>query len=102
MTVNAPDPPVQTTSKSWVGVVQAVSLTGLGALRYGLYASKLGVGFDWGTKPGTNFRLDAYDPNNIRLDARALLRINDDFSLWLGADSLFKQTTPLIGIRLTR
>jgi ABC-type transport system involved in resistance to organic solvents, periplasmic component len=77
-------------------------LTGLGALRYGLYASKLGIGFDWGTKPGTNFRLDAYDPNNPRLDARALLKINEDFSLWLGADSLFKKTTPLIGVRLTR
>ena len=77
-------------------------LSGVGALRYGVYASKLGVGFDWGAPLGTRFRLDAYDPNSFKLDARALLKVNNDFSLWLGADSLFKRTTPVIGVRLTR
>jgi phospholipid/cholesterol/gamma-HCH transport system substrate-binding protein len=77
-------------------------LSGLGSMRYGLYASKLGVGFDWGGASGTSFRLDAYDPNNLQLDAKALFKINNDFSLWLGADSLFRRTTPLIGVRLSR
>lgn len=75
---------------------------GLGALRYGLYASKLGGGLNW-TGPGaTQFRLDVYDPNNLKLDARALFKVNDDFSIWLGADSIFKQTTPIFGVRLSR
>jgi phospholipid/cholesterol/gamma-HCH transport system substrate-binding protein len=77
-------------------------LSGFGAMRYGVYASKLGVGFDWGSTPGTSFRLDAYDPNNFKVDARGLFKINNDFSFWLGADSLFKRTTPLIGVRLSR
>jgi phospholipid/cholesterol/gamma-HCH transport system substrate-binding protein len=73
-----------------------------GNFRYGIYASKLGVGFDWLSTLGTRFTLDAFSPNNFQLDARALIRINDDFSLWLGADSIFKRTTPLLGVRLTR
>lgn len=77
-------------------------LGGLGSFRYGIYASKLGVGFDWQSAPGTRFTLDAFSPNNFQMDARALFRLNDDFSLWLGADSIFKRTTPLLGVRLTR
>jgi phospholipid/cholesterol/gamma-HCH transport system substrate-binding protein len=88
--------------KSKLNAQYETKLSGVGALRYGVYASKLGVGFDWGTTPGTSFRLDAYDPNSFKLDARALIKVNDDFSLWLGADSLFKRTTPMIGVRLSR
>jgi phospholipid/cholesterol/gamma-HCH transport system substrate-binding protein len=75
---------------------------GPSALRYGIYASKLGMGLDWRTAPGTSFRLDAYNPNSFQLDAKALFRVSDDFSLWLGAESLFKRTTPAIGVRLSR
>jgi phospholipid/cholesterol/gamma-HCH transport system substrate-binding protein len=77
-------------------------LKGRGALRYGLYAGKLGVGLDWGAAEKSRFRLDAYDPNDLRLDAKALIRLNPDFSVWAGADNIFKRTTPLVGIRLTR
>jgi len=72
------------------------------ALRYGIYASKLGIGYDWRISPGARLVLDAYDPNNLQFDARALYRLSDDFSLWLGADSVFRNTTPVLGIRLTR
>jgi phospholipid/cholesterol/gamma-HCH transport system substrate-binding protein len=78
------------------------TLQGFGAMRYGVYASKLGVGLNWGKSPGTNFRIDAYDPNNLKLDAKAVVKINNDFSFLLGADSIFKRTTPLVGVRLTR
>lgn len=78
-------------------------LGGYGAFRYGIYAGKLGAGWTWpSTASNTRFRLDLYNPNSPQLDAKALFRINDDFSLFLGADSLFKQTTPLLGVRLTR
>lgn len=77
-------------------------INGLGALRYGIYASKLGVGLSWPDEHGTRLRLDAYDPNNPQFDAKLNFKINNDFSLWLGADSLFKHTTPLLGVRLSR
>jgi len=71
-------------------------------MRYGIYASKLGVGVDWQTSNLGKFRIDMFNPNNPQLDARALFRVNEDFSIWLGADSLMKRTTPLIGVRLSR
>ncbi|MCC6729142.1 MAG: MCE family protein [Chthonomonadales bacterium] len=77
-------------------------LGGSSWFRYGVYASKLGAGLDWQTSPSTQLVLDAYSPNRLQLDARALVHLNDDFSVWLGADSLFRRTTPLIGIRLKR
>lgn len=79
--------------------------TGLGKaadIRYGLYANKLGVGFDWRASPALGFVLDAFDPNRPQLNARGLIRLNPDFSLWVGADSLFRRTAPEIGLRLTR
>jgi len=78
-------------------------LGGYGDFRYGIYAGKLGAGWTWpSSASGTRFRLDMYNPNNLQLDAKALFKINDDFQIFLGADSIFKQTTPLIGVRLTR
>ncbi len=73
-----------------------------GSLRYGVYASKLGVGMDWQSAPFSRFVIDAYDPNNLKVDARGLFKLNNDFALWLGADSIFKHTTPLMGLRLQR
>lgn len=75
---------------------------GAGDLRYGLYASKLGVGLDWPQKGASVLSLDLYDPNHLQLNARARFRINDDFSVWMGAESIFGRTTPLIGVRLQR
>jgi len=72
------------------------------ALRYGIYASKLGIGLDWQAAPLTRLIVDAHNPNRFQLDARALFHINNDFSIWAGADSLFKHTTPVFGVRLKR
>jgi phospholipid/cholesterol/gamma-HCH transport system substrate-binding protein len=78
-------------------------LGGYGSLRYGVYAGKLGAGWDWPAAVGsTHFRLDMYNPNDLQLDAKAYFKINEDFSLFMGADSLFKRTTPTIGVRLAR
>ncbi len=77
-------------------------IRGLGAFRYGIYASKLGVGLSLPAARGTRFRIDAYDPNKLQIDARGLFQLTNDFSLWVGADSIFKRTTPLIGVRLNR
>ena len=77
-------------------------LHGFGSMRYGIYASKLGVGLNWGDAKKTNFLFDLYNPNSLTLNARSLLKVNDDFSLWLGAENLFKNTTPILGVRLSR
>lgn len=69
-------------------------------IRYGIYASKLGVGLDWQAAPGTLFTIDAFDPNKGRLNARGLFRINHRFSLWFGGDDLFRHTTPTMGVRM--
>jgi phospholipid/cholesterol/gamma-HCH transport system substrate-binding protein len=78
------------------------TVQGFGALRYGLYAGKLGNGADIKLGQRTTLSLDAFDPNRLQVDARALVRMNEDFSLWLGADNIFKRTTPLVGVRLRR
>lgn len=77
-------------------------VAGVGALRYGIYASKLGVGFGWPNARGSKIRIDAYDPNNFKLDVRGYADLSRDFALWFGTDSLFKRTTPIFGIRLKR
>jgi phospholipid/cholesterol/gamma-HCH transport system substrate-binding protein len=69
--------------------------------RYGLYASKLGVGMEWTPARGTAFRADLWDANHPQLDLRALFRVNKNASVWLGADGLFRgDPSPIIGVQL--
>jgi hypothetical protein len=78
-------------------------LGGYGDFAFGVYASKLGAAWTWPSRASsTRFRLDMFNPNSPQFDARAFFKINDDFTLFMGADSIFKQTTPLLGVRLTR
>lgn len=76
--------------------------TGLGAFRYGLYASKLGVGLDTPLPYGVQLRLDAHNPNQLQVDSRAFIKLNSDFSLWVGVDGWLRHATPTIGLRLER
>ncbi|MCL6475347.1 MAG: MlaD family protein [Firmicutes bacterium] len=71
-------------------------------LRYGLYASKPGVGVDWRFKPGLHLRADAFDPNDLQINTRAKIQLSTDWSLWVGIDSLFDQNQPVLGVQLTR
>lgn len=77
-------------------------LAGAGAFRYGLYASKLGAGLDLNLPSGMTMSLDAYNPNRLQLDSRAFFKLNDDFSLWVGAEGLLTNATPTVGVRLQR
>jgi len=72
------------------------------SLRYGIFASKLGAGLDYQFNPTTSIRTDLYDTRTPRLDFRTLFRVNKDAYLWIGADSLFSDPHPRIGIQLTR
>ncbi len=71
-------------------------------LRYGLYASKPGVGVDWQAKPNLQLRTDLFNPNDLQISARARIRLDADWSFWVGVDSLFRQNQPVIGFQVTR
>ncbi len=78
---------------------QYESKLSVGAFRYGIYDAKLGVGLGFQSGLNTIFKLDLYDPNNIKFDAKAQIPLTNDFRLWFGADNVFRKTTPVIGVR---
>ena len=58
-------------------------------LRYGIYASKLGVGLDYAWSPKLFGSANLYDQNQARLDVQAGYKLNDDWGVLLGVDNLF-------------
>lgn len=71
---------------------------GKGELRYGVYASKPGLGVEYEIARGLALRADAYDINNPRLDLRARYELGNGFYGWIGANQLFKRNGFLIGV----
>ena len=45
-------------------------------------------------------RGDLWDTNRLRLDLRSSFRVNNNASIWIGADSIFRRTVPIIGVQL--
>ncbi len=69
--------------------------------RYGLHASKLGVGLEYGLFPYSGLRADLYDANHPRLDVKGLIRVKKNVSIWAGADGIFRgDPVPTIGVQL--
>jgi len=68
--------------------------------RYGLYASKLGVGLDYNPQSLFGARADLWDTNQPKLDVRGLFRVNSDASIWVGLDNIFQGPSPVIGFQL--
>jgi len=70
------------------------------ALRYGLYASRVGLGYDF--MPRGNFVVsgDVFDPNDPRMEVRGVLRIGD-VGLYGGVQDILNKDDRdlLIGIR---
>jgi len=77
-------------------------LTSALQLRYGLYASKPGVGIDWKLNPRSSLHADVFSPNDLQINARLRYQLNADWSLWAGVDSLFRGNEPVLGFRLIR
>jgi phospholipid/cholesterol/gamma-HCH transport system substrate-binding protein len=90
-----------TESNSFILQYGSYTTSSLG-LRYGLYASKPGVGLDWKLTPNISLHADAFRPNDLQINARLRYRLNADWSLWAGLDSLFRDNQPVLGFRLTR
>lgn len=70
--------------------------------RYGLHASKIGAGLDWNLKSGFGFQADFYDTNHPRLDAKGIFRVNNDASIWLGAEGIFRRPVPVLGLQFRK
>lgn len=69
--------------------------------RYGLFGSKLGVGFDTQTGPLV-WRLDLLDPNRFTANARLRARLNDTTALTFGVDSVGKGNHPMVGFQIRK
>lgn len=75
---------------------------GSGSLRYGVYASKAGIGVDWPLSSRLTLTGDLFDPNDIKLNLRARLNFGDDWYGWIGADNLLYKAEPTIGFGIRR
>lgn len=71
---------------------------GKGEVRYGVYASKPGLGVEYEVARGLALRGDVYDINNPRLDLRARYELGSGFYGWIGANQLFKRNGLLVGV----
>lgn len=71
-------------------------------MRYGVYASKPGVGVDYQPSRRLGLVADLYDPNDLQLDLRLSLQFGDNWAGWVGIDGLFNRTNPIVGVQLRR
>jgi len=69
------------------------------AVRYGLHASKLGLGLDVGRSDRPWLETDLFGLDNTQLDVRAVQRLRRDLDLTLGVDGVFRQSSPVVGLR---
>ncbi|MCG9895499.1 MAG: MlaD family protein [Fimbriimonadaceae bacterium] len=71
-------------------------------LRYGVYASKPGVGVNYRIAPGLSGVGDLFGFNDTRLDLRLRYDFGRDLHGFLGFDRVFNSTNPVIGFGLRR
>ncbi|MGV3617469.1 MAG: MlaD family protein [Fimbriimonas sp.] len=70
--------------------------------RYGIYASKPGVGVDYSLSPRVKLRGDLFDMNDPRLDLRLRVDLGSGLHGWLGVDRVMRDNAPTIGIGIRR
>jgi len=78
------------------------SLTPRLGYRYGMYASKPGVGVDYLLAPRLSLRGDAWDINAPRLDLRTSYDIGNGLIGWLGFDRVLHDNAFTVGIGVRR
>lgn len=69
-----------------------------GQLKYGVFASKPGVGVEFPLAPNLRLRGDLFGVNNPRLDLRAGFGITKNVHGWIGLERVFERNAPSIGI----
>lgn len=70
--------------------------------RYGIYASKPGLGVDFRVAPRFSLRGDWYDINNPRFDLRGRYEFGNGLVGWFGVDRLLNDNAPIIGIGIRK
>jgi phospholipid/cholesterol/gamma-HCH transport system substrate-binding protein len=70
--------------------------------RYGIYASKPGVGVDFHVAPRFSLRGDWFDINNPRFDLRGRYEFGNGLVGWFGVDRLLNDNAPIIGIGIRK
>lgn len=68
------------------------------SLRYGLYASRLGVGLDIGPPSHPRLSADLYSLADPRLDLRSHFGLRPGLDLTLGVHRLFDRNSPTVGV----
>lgn len=71
-------------------------------LRYGVYASKLGVGVDYRPAPSWMLRGDLFGLNDPRLDLRLRYDFSGNLYGWVGLDRALSSNIPVLGVGIRR
>lgn len=73
-----------------------------GEWRYGIFASKPGIGVNYRLAPTTSLRGDLFDINNPRLDLRLRHEFGREYVGWLGVNRIFNDNAVTLGIGVRR
>lgn len=71
-------------------------------LRYGIFASKPGLGVDYSFGPKASLRADVFSLNDPRFDVRLRYGFGKDMFGWFGMQRIFKDNAPAIGFGIRR
>jgi phospholipid/cholesterol/gamma-HCH transport system substrate-binding protein len=71
-------------------------------LRYGVYASKPGIGVDYALGSRVGLRADVFGLNDPRFDARLRVDFGRSVSGWVGVDGVFDRNAPSIGVTVRK
>ncbi|QYK54177.1 MAG: MCE family protein [Fimbriimonadaceae bacterium] len=71
-------------------------------LRYGVYASKPGVGVSYAFAPNTWLKTELFGLNDPQFDIRLKHRFNQTIHGWVGIEDIFGRNSPAIGIGIKR
>lgn len=70
--------------------------------RYGIHASKLGVGLDLGSRQRPPFTLDLYGVDRLRMDVRGYVPLRSGLDFTLGVNNLTENADPVFGLRYSK
>lgn len=74
----------------------------LGDFRYGIYASKPGVGVDFHVAPRVSLRTDLFDINKPHFDFRTQFDFGNGIVGWLGLEKIFDRNAFVAGVGIKR